>query len=135
MNQQDMLKRDRYRTVFATSWGGRYGARKFKRPPLPAWLTRPPRACSRRTSWRYWIKIYWRTPPWLNKRQRDAMLAMYEHCPPGYEVDHIVPCASPLVCGLHVPWNLQYLTVGENAKKSNAEWPDMPDHPQGDLFT
>lgn len=37
----------------------------------------------------------------------------------GLEVDHIIPIKHPLVCGLHVPENLQMLTRSQNAKKSN----------------
>lgn len=37
----------------------------------------------------------------------------------GLEVDHIIPINHPEVCGLHVPWNLQYLDNATNGDKSN----------------
>jgi 5-methylcytosine-specific restriction endonuclease McrA len=37
----------------------------------------------------------------------------------GLEVDHIIPLKHHLVCGLHVPENLQMLTRSQNARKSN----------------
>lgn len=44
------------------------------------------------------------------------------------EVDHLVPINHPLVCGLHVEWNLQVATKKYNHKKQNSFWPDMPEY-------
>jgi len=41
-------------------------------------------------------------------------------------VDHIVPKINPLVCGLHVPCNMQVVHWRFNAIKGNVWWPDMP---------
>jgi len=55
-------------------------------------------------------------PKWAD---RDAMRQFYENRPNGFHVDHIVPLNNPLVCGLHVPANLQYLPAKENMSKYN----------------
>lgn len=55
-----------------------------------------------------------------NQTPLDADLAaikqFYIDCPPGYEVDHIIPISKG---GLHILENLQYLTAKENRQKSN----------------
>jgi len=43
-----------------------------------------------------------------------------------WQVDHIVPIKSKLVCGLHVHWNLAVIPARINRRKSNRHWPDMP---------
>jgi hypothetical protein len=55
-----------------------------------------------------------RTPSWAD----DLEIRMiYENCPKGYHVDHIVPLQGGSVSGLHVAHNLQYLTPTENQIK------------------
>lgn len=44
-----------------------------------------------------------------------------------WEVDHIVPLVSKIVCGLHYEANLQVIPASINRKKSNRWWPDMPE--------
>lgn len=64
------------------------------------------------------------TPIWLTTEHLQELHEIYENCPPGWHVDHIVPLISAVVCGLHVPWNLQYLTPQENRAKGNRLLPD-----------
>lgn len=74
------------------------------------------------------------TPSWLSEsdtlhtaRFYEIAVAMSEG-KEKYEVDHIVPVNHPLVCGLHVPWNLQVISYKQNKEKGNALQTDpLPD--------
>lgn len=56
------------------------------------------------------------TPKWADA---EKIKKIYEDCPSGYHVDHIIPIVNSVVCGLHVPDNLQYLPASINCSKSN----------------
>ena len=56
------------------------------------------------------------TPAWANL---EKIREIYNNCPDGHEVDHIIPLKGANISGLHVETNLQYLTKEENRRKTN----------------
>lgn len=106
---------------------------KTKRPEPPRWIQLGPTLTrAGMISHRYWTKIYWATPPWIDKNYIEDMKQIYASAGQN-EVDHVVPLSSPIVCGLHVPWNLQHLPPKTNGIKSNHMWPGHPCE-NNDLF-
>jgi len=71
---------------------------------------------NRAASARHRAMMLERTPVWVDY---EALKFVYKNCPEDKVVDHIVSLRGKTVSGLHVPWNLQYLTFEENSKKSN----------------
>ena len=62
-------------------------------------------------------KLQQATPRWVDMA---AIRSIYEEAvKTGLTVDHIVPLRGKNVSGLHVPWNLQLLTLSENSRKRN----------------
>lgn len=66
------------------------------------------------------------TPKWLSKEQLAHIKCYYEtarHLSEVWnlqmDVDHIIPLKGKIVCGLHVPWNLQVMEHKANISKSN----------------
>lgn len=50
----------------------------------------------------------------------EEIKKIYAACPPGHQVDHVIPLRGRLVSGLHVAENLQYLPGVENNEKGNS---------------
>lgn len=66
------------------------------------------------------------TPRWLTNGHHRSIEAIYsaartltEKTGIQHEVDHVVPLRGKLVCGLHVPWNLQVISRAANRRKLN----------------
>ena len=65
------------------------------------------------------------TPIWAdNEKIKD----IYDNCPRGHHVDHIIPLRNQYVCGLHCEDNLQILTAEENIRKNNIFLPCSGTH-------
>jgi 5-methylcytosine-specific restriction endonuclease McrA len=73
------------------------------------------------------------TPHWLSTKQLAEIERLYEKARElskggeRYEVDHIVPLHSPIVSGLHVPWNLRVVSKEDNNRKGNRDWNEARD--------
>lgn len=57
------------------------------------------------------------TPKWCDREQMFILVKRAQEL--GLELDHIIPLKHPLVCGLHVPENIQLLSMQENRSKNN----------------
>ena len=65
------------------------------------------------------------TPAWADERKiesfyRQAALMNQQSPEMRYEVDHIIPLNSRLVCGLHTHENMQILPAKQNRAKKNS---------------
>jgi len=65
-------------------------------------------------------------PAWINVAE---IYEVFKNCPRDMHVDHIIPLRGVTVegyriSGLHVPWNLQYLTPFDNVSKNNRMRPE-----------
>ncbi len=72
-------------------------------------------------------------PPWYSEfddfvMQEAADLCKLRKTATGidWQIDHVVPLVSKLVCGLHVAANLAVIPAKMNQSKGNRHWPDMP---------
>lgn len=91
-----------------------------KRVPNRAWIEWRQRLVTGEQRSRK-VRLVCATPPWVDADQLESIyieawrLRQLTGIP--FEVDHIVPVAGETVSGLHVPWNLQIIPAGTNARK------------------
>ena len=82
------------------------------------------RSCRRKNSSARRARQLRATPPWVENSAFNSIYyeaqKLTKQTGVEYHVDHIIPLKHDLVCGLHVPWNLQILTATENLKKKNS---------------
>ena len=79
------------------------------------WQKATPEKCLAKSARRRAAKLN-ATPAWANLKKIEEL---YLNCPPGHQVDHYFPLQSPIMCGLHVENNLQYLPAKDNISKGN----------------
>ena len=80
-----------------------------------AWRKANREKCRANTAKRRAAKLQ-ATPAWADLKKIQEI---YLNCPPGHQVDHYFPLQSPIMCGLHVESNLQYLPAKANMQKKN----------------
>lgn len=74
--------------------------------------------CARKRANRHLATPGWADPAAIKRIYAEAKRMSLE-TGIRYEVDHIVPLKSPLVCGLHCEDNLRVLHYAENHAKGN----------------
>lgn len=104
-------------------WGAKVKERKAEK--LREWRRTNPAEATAQVAKRRAVKKM-ATPPWLTQDDFEAISALYAEAKRlsdetglPHHVDHIVPLNHPLICGLHVPGNLQVIPANDNLKKSN----------------
>jgi hypothetical protein len=84
---------------------------------IRAWAKANPAKVNARNALRRAQKLK-ATPIWACKPAIDIIYAIAQSR--GMHVDHTIPLKNPLVCGLHVHYNLRPLPPEVNLKKSNS---------------
>jgi hypothetical protein len=115
------LQKNRYREKLASDPA--HIAKRKERSRI--WAKENPERCNAKTALRRANRKK-ACPPCLTASDHQEIQAFYNAARRlskstgiPHEVDHIIPLLHPLVCGLHVPWNLQVLTEVQNRAKAN----------------
>lgn len=84
---------------------------------LPDWLVKHPRKT-------YILRCAQSTPAWANKKEMNKLAKQADEktmlTGRPHVLDHIIPLAHPMVCGLTVHNNLRVMDKLANQKKSNC---------------
>ena len=112
MSERELSKK--YSISTRTIHTAKKDGRLIPRPYVKKWKTyEQKRATINEANARYRARIKNQV---VEGEELGPIKEFYKNCPPGYEVDHIIPLSKD---GLHTLSNLQYLTVSENRRKSN----------------
>ena len=128
--KEEMKPRDYSKRTFGNGWGSEWQSWQKRMNLERSWKKeavehdRHARSRRKRTN-----AIDMATPAWLSDKQLALIKGMYEEARrlskekgERYEVDHVVPLHSPVVCGLHVPWNMRVISKEENNRKGNRSF-------------
>lgn len=117
---------DQIRTPKARSYAKMYRDENKEKISLfrKKWLAKNPGKSREQSARRRAAKLQ-RTPNWLNDGHLFEIECINKYAASlrkiglRYEVDHIVPLQGDDVCGMHVPWNMQVISIFENRSKGN----------------
>ncbi len=112
MSERELSKK--YKISTRTIYDAKKDGRLIPRPFIKKWKSyEQKRATANEANARYRARMKNQI---VEGEDLTPIKDFYKNCPPGHEVDHIIPLSKG---GLHTLSNLQYLTMSENRKKSN----------------
>lgn len=127
-NQRESVKakrRELQRKVYKSVYASDPKYIEARRERSSSWAAKNASICNAKTACRRAMRLQ-ATPPWLTTEMKVEIQRIYnlarslsKRLGTPHEVDHIIPLKSDVVCGLHVPWNLQVLSREENRSKAN----------------
>jgi hypothetical protein len=123
-HQEWYQKKKEHKATYFKNWRSNHKETEPLR--MSAWAKNNPAKITAKIARRHAAKFR-AMPKWANA---DAIEVVYAEAARlkretglKYEVDHIVPLQSSLVCGLHCEANLQILLKSQNIAKHNRVWP------------
>lgn len=125
--KREYVKNKARKSIYAAKWRLE-NADRFKEM-IAEWARKNPERRTANAARRRAILIK-AIPSWADHEQMSriyAEAAMFRKWTCfSFEIDHIVPLVSKVVCGLHCQNNMRVCLSSENRRKSNRSWPDMP---------